>query len=111
MRGCMFPAPVAAGRAGELLLGLGAQPLPVGEELLVEQREQQVLRVDLGLPRRRASSCAAATASWLLTVSLLKSIAQLTSLDRSLHFRHGAWHRPNPGSGDWVSGQLASTVP
>ncbi len=35
---------------GELLLRVGAQALPVGEQLLVEQRQQQVLGVDLGVP-------------------------------------------------------------
>ena len=50
MRGCMFSAPRRRRARRELLLGLGAQPLPVGEELLVEQREQQVLGIDLGVP-------------------------------------------------------------
>ncbi len=34
----------------ELRLRLGAQGAPVGEELLVEQREQEVVRRDLGVP-------------------------------------------------------------
>ena len=50
MRGCTFAGAGRRRPAGELLLGLGAQPLPVGEELLVEQREQQVLGIDLGIP-------------------------------------------------------------
>src|SRR5262249_46238679 len=42
----------AAGRRAlrKLLLGLRAQPLPVGEQLLVEEGEQQVLRIDLRIP-------------------------------------------------------------
>src|SRR5262249_57246732 len=40
----------ARGRACcQPLLGVGAQALPVGEEILVEQAEQQVLGVDLGV--------------------------------------------------------------
>src|SRR6476620_10316308 len=43
-----------------------------------------------GLPIRRASSCAAATASWLLSVSLLKS---MSPVDCPSHFRHHVRHR------------------
>src|SRR6476659_975660 len=43
-----------------------------------------------GLPIRRASSCAAATASWLLSVSLLKS---MSPVDCSSHFRDGVRHQ------------------
>ena len=66
----MFAAPLARRARGELLLGLGAQALPVGEELLVEQREQQVLGVDLGV---------AAAAR-----ELLRGRDRLLALDRQL---------------------------
>ena len=58
------------------------QLLPVGEELLVEQREQQVVGRHLGVAAPARESCAAATASWLLIVSLWKSMCPLRSLRR-----------------------------
>ena len=85
---------------GELPLGVGAEALPVGEQLLVEQREQQVLGVISGLPRRRASSCAAATASWLLIVSLLKSIYVLFFSRRTAVAAAVGRGRGRAGTGD-----------
>ena len=81
-RGCWFAALHRAASAASARLGLRRaarrrRPGALDErprQLLVEQREQQVLGVDLGVAGRRASSCAAATASWDFRVSLLKSI-------------------------------------
>ena len=84
-RSAAAAAPPLARRArGELLLGVGAQALPVGEELLVEQREQQVLGVDLGV---------AAAAR-----ELLRCGDRLLALDRQLvevhrHVRQFLSHR------------------
>ncbi len=62
-----------------LLLGLGAKVLPVGEELLVEQREQQVLRIDL-----RVTAAAR---------QLLRGSDRLLALDRQLVEVHQSFLR------------------
>ena len=55
-------AALDGGQRGDLPLGVRAQPLPVGEELLVEQRQQQMVGGHLGVAaaarsvRRRGDS-------------------------------------------------------
>ena len=87
---------------GELLLRLGAQALPVGEELLVEQREQQVLRVDLRVPALARQLLGGRDRLLSLNRQPIEVHCSLTSLDRSFHFRDVTWHRPNR-HGNWVS--------
>ena len=64
-------------RLGLATKGLDRRPRALDErpwQLLVEQRNPQVIGGQLGIAGRRASSCAPATASPLLIVSLSKSI-------------------------------------
>ncbi len=87
---------------GELLLRLGAQALPVAEELLVEEREQQVLRVDLRVPALARQLLGGRDRLLSLNCQPIEIHCSLTSLDRLLHFCDVTWHRLNR-HGDWVS--------
>ena len=80
--GCSRPA-------GDLLLRLGTKSLPVGEELLIEQREQQVLRIDLRVPTPARVLLSASNRFLSLDRQPIEIHGSITPVNRSFHFRHG----------------------